>query len=648
MKGMLRRGWVGLGAVAGLLVSAGVAAPATADQPVMNPPERMRELLADSRRALEANPKLEYDPYTVLVRFKDDAPDLARGAARGLVGGEVVRTYSLVPGLEHLRVSVGVADAITMLRLMPGVEFAEPDYTVHAQVTPNDTYFSQGLLWGLNNTGQTVNGDPGIADADIDAPEAWDTFTGDPNFIIAGIDSGVNYNHPDLAGNVWTNSGEIPGNGIDDDGNGYVDDVHGYDFYNGDGNPIDDNGHGTHTAGTFGAVGNNGVGVTGVNWHCRIMALKFLNSAGSGSTSGAIAALNYAVANGARISNNSWGGGGFSSSFSSALSAARTAGHLFVAAAGNSGTNNDSSPFYPASYTQDNIIAVASTTNNDTRSSFSNYGATGVDIGAPGSTILSTYQSGYAYLDGTSMATPHVTGVAALVWGASPGMTYAQVRTQLFSTARHITGLNGLCVTGGVVNAAAAVAGSPPPPPPTVPADPTNAGATEPSKGVVTVSWSDNSNNETGFQVERSQLVGGAWTNVTTLAAGANATSLADVPAPGQYRYRVRAFNASGDSGFTGYVELEPRDASGANTTMVGRTVTLHWLDNSNFESGFQFEHQRLLGSSWVTQATVQMGVNATSFARSCQPGQNRFRVAAKGPNGVLTSFTPYVVVDVP
>jgi hypothetical protein len=644
MEGTIRRALSARGALGAILVAAGLGSGVLADQ-VANPPERVRELLADSRRAIEANPKLEYDPYTVLVKFKADAADPVKAAARALVGGEFVRSYTLVPGLEHVKVSLPVADAVRVLSMMPGVEFAEPDYIVHAVVEPNDP--SYGVLWGMNNIGQTVNGDPGIADADIDAPEAWDVFTGDPNFVIASIDSGVNYNHPDLAANRWTNPGEVAGNGIDDDGNGFVDDVYGYDFYNNDANPIDDNGHGTHTSGTFGGVGNNGTGVTGVNWQCKIMALKFLGAGGSGSTSGAIGCLDYAVAEGCKVSNNSWGGGGFSSAFSTALSNARTAGHLFVAAAGNAGTNNDSSPFYPASYTQDNVIAVASTTNNDARSSFSNYGATSVDIGAPGSTIYSTYGSGYAYLDGTSMATPHVAGVAALVWGANPTWTYSQVRSQLFTSARPISALNGLCVTGGVVNAASAVGGGGGGGP-AGPAAPSNVATAETSAGVVSVTWSDNSTNEDGFQVERSRLVGSSWTEVTVFTVGANVTNLTQSPAQGSYRYRVQSFNAGGSSAYTAYVNVVPRAPSNPSLVRNNRIVTLNWLDNSSFEQGFRYEHQRLVGSSWVTQANVNLGVNATSYARSCQPGSNRFRVAARGPDGSLSAYTAWVTIVVP
>ncbi len=215
-------------------------------------------------------------------------------------------------------------------------------------------------------------------------------LTGSSDVIVAVIDSGVDYNHPDLAPNIWTNSGEIPDNDVDDDGNGYIDDVHGYDFLLGDGDPMDARGHGTHVAGTIGAVGNNGLGVVGVNWTCKIMCLRFLNAGGSGRSYDAAEALIYAVTMGARVANNSWGGGGFNQTMLDAIGVARDAEVLFVAAAGNDASDNDSYPHYPSSYDVDNIVAAASTDYNDNLSSFSNWGAATVDLAAPGSSIYST------------------------------------------------------------------------------------------------------------------------------------------------------------------------------------------------------------------------------------------------------------------
>ncbi len=418
--------------------------------------------------AAPQNAGAEYVPDVVLVRFRDGTTETERAEARQMIRAELETTYSLVPGLEKLRLrdaSISVMDAVQRLSRLSIVKYAEPDYIVHATVIPNDTYWNN--LWGMTN---------------IKAPQAWDTYTGDANFVVAIIDTGINRNHPDLAANIWTNPNEIAGNGIDDDGNGYVDDVYGWDWAYNDSDPMDGHGHGSHTAGTVGAVGNNGLGVVGVNWNVKLMALKFLNDSGSGSTSGAISAVNYAVNKGVKVSNNSWGGGGYSQALYDAIENGKSVGHVFVAAAGNNGTNNDTSPFYPASYTNDNLIAVAAIDVNDNKASFSNYGATSVDLGAPGVDILSTVLgSSYSYYSGTSMASPHVAGAAALLYGLNPTWTYAQVKDRILSTARPIAALSGKTVTGGTLDLAAAVFGSTPPPSPTPGPTPTPTPTPAPS-----------------------------------------------------------------------------------------------------------------------------------------------------------------------
>jgi subtilisin family serine protease len=406
---------------------------------------------------LESHSDVTYDTSAILVRFSSDTSEAYRANVRALVGDGWLERYTLVPGLELVHVRGSVPDAIA--RVKPFVMYAEPNWVVHRASVPNDPSF--GLEWGLRNTGQTVNGgDLGTAGADIRATQAWDIFTGDPNFVIADIDTGLQYTHPDIAANAWTNPGEIAGNGIDDDGDGFVDDVHGWDFYSNDNDPADQNGHGTHTAGTIGAVGNNGVGVSGVNWHCKIMAVRFLGPSGSGTLAGAVGAIQFCVTRGVKVSNNSWVGP-FDQSESDAVSAARNAGHLMVCAAGNNGTNNDANPgsSYPASFDFDNIIAVAATNNDDGRASFSNYGATKVDLAAPGDNVYSTWQgSGYMYDSGTSMATPHVTGAVAMVWALNPSFTHQQVIYRILSTVRPLPSMSGQTLTGGILNLAEAIA----------------------------------------------------------------------------------------------------------------------------------------------------------------------------------------------
>ncbi len=325
----------------------------------------------------------------------------------------------------------------------PDIMICEPNFVLEALVTPNDAKYSS--LWGMEK---------------IDMPSAWGSSTGSQSVVVAVIDTGVDYTHPDLAQNMWVNPGEIAGNGKDDDANGYIDDIYGVNVLSNTGNPYDDNSHGTHVSGTIGAVGNNGLGVAGVNWQVRIMGVKFLSAGGGGTLYGAVAGINYAVANGAQVINASWGGGGFSQALYNSINTARSAGVLFVAAAGNSGLDNDLYPNYPAAYDLDNIISVAATGQNDSLASFSNYGLVSTDIAAPGVSILSTVPGGgYASYSGTSMATPHVAGVAALVKAANSSLTYSQLRARILD-GDSVSGLAAKIRTGKRLNAAKALQSS--------------------------------------------------------------------------------------------------------------------------------------------------------------------------------------------
>jgi subtilisin family serine protease len=424
----------------------------------------------------------EVEAGAAIVKFKNSGSGFQLQTfvdnAVSLVGATESRNISQRLDLFLFRSNMKTQALVEMLSKLTDVEYAEPNYIYRASVIPNDTNFGQ--LWGLHNTGQVVGGVAGVFDADIDAPEAWDVSTGSPNIVVGVIDTGVDYNHPDLAANIWSApaafSVTIGGQTINCPAGS-----HGFNAINNTCNPLDDNNHGTHCAGTIGGRGNNGAGVAGVNWTTSIMGLKFLSASGSGSSVDAIECIQFAIqakqrfgaqAN-VRVLSNSWGGGGFSQALLDAINRADSNDMLFPAAAGNgNGNNNDVNPHYPSTYNAPNVLAVASTTNQDNRSSFSNIGATTVDLGAPGSSILSTVRNGgFASFSGTSMATPHVAGAAALVL-SSCSLTTAQLKANLMNNVDPISALSGITVTGGRLNvnkAIRACGGAPPPPPPPPP-----------------------------------------------------------------------------------------------------------------------------------------------------------------------------------
>ncbi len=391
-------------------------------------------------------------------------------------GSIVDKEYDeIAPGLAVVSLPEGmsVADACIQFNQSANVLYAEPNYKYKLLTVPNDPMFSD--LWGFDNTGQTG----GTEDADIDAPEAWDIQTGNPNIIIAVTDTGIDYTHPDLANNMWVNSEEMRGSpDVDDDGNGYVDDIYGYDFAGAvardpddeDSDPMDNHFHGTHVAGIIGAVGNNGVGVAGVCWNVKMMALKVFaddyNVEPEVFVSEAVEAIGYAVDNGARIINASWGGNFHSQALYDAIRDAGGAGLLFVAAAGNDyGNDNDVNPVYPASFNLDNIIAVMSTDHDDQRSDFSNFGETSVDIAEPGTEILSTSPTtqnfamlvfnvspNYETLSGTSLSAPYASGACALIWAEYPTLANGTVKGILLKTVDPVLSSPRLCLSGGRIN----------------------------------------------------------------------------------------------------------------------------------------------------------------------------------------------------
>ncbi len=425
-----------------------------------------------------------YVPGEIIIKYSDTATGTEITTLSSQLNTITLRDFTRIGASLEQLTDMTVPEAIAQFENNPAVEYIEPNYLYFAEAIPNDPDFDK--LWGMHNTGQTG----GTVDADIDAPEAWNEFTGSGTVLVAVIDTGIDYTHPDLAANAWTNPGEIPGNGIDDDGNGFIDDVHGWDFVNNDNDPMDDNGHGTHCSGTIGGVGDNSLGVAGVNWNVKIMGLKFLSSSGGGSSADAVACIEYATMMGVDLTSNSWGGGSFSIALEEAIEDAYAADILFVAAAGNSGSNNDINPHYPSSYTTGNIVAVGATDHNDnivnTGIWASSYGLTSVDIGAPGLDIYSTVPGGgYDYKSGTSMATPHVSGVLALVRGQFPGITADAAKALIFNSADVLPQLAGLWITGARINAAMALSG-----PDSIPPDPVvDLGVSETASNWMSLAW---------------------------------------------------------------------------------------------------------------------------------------------------------------
>ena len=394
----------------------------------------------------------------LIVRYRTAVTVAAARAEAVELGARLVKSLGEIRG-ESLVVLQTPEGSMTALRRSlaadPRVASTERDRVVHAFATPDDPLYPS--QWAL---------------AQVSAPAAWDVSTGSSSVIVADLDSGVDYDHPDLAGAMWHNPGETAGNGIDDDGNGYVDDVYGIDRSSGDSDPMDEEGHGTFTAGIMAAVGDNTVGVTGVAWTARIMALRFLDDEGYGYTSDAVACINYAVAEKAlgqnvAVINASFGGSGYSQSMHDAVQAAGAAGVVVVAAAGNSGTDNDATPSYPASFDCSNLVAVASTDRFDVLDSWSNYGATSVDLAAPGDGVTSTlpfslYDAYYGTGSGTSFAAPQVSGAIALCAATYPSDTVAQRIARVLNHTDPAPGLAGKCVTGGRLDLVAALSGAAP------------------------------------------------------------------------------------------------------------------------------------------------------------------------------------------
>ena len=400
-------------------------------------------------------------PDRYVVEFNDSSQTTAAALLAGPQGTRVVKRFqgnAAVISRDSFSAASLSSNASSLVDYNPNDPFCidlvkrglvrscSQDFLISVDATPNDTDFAK--LWGLS------------ANSGINAPAAWDVATGSRDVVVAVIDTGADYTHRDLANNMWVNNNEIASNGIDDDGNGYIDDVYGIDTANGDSDPMDDNGHGTHVSGTIGAVGNNSLGVVGINWETRIMPLKFLTASGSGALSGAITAIDYAASMKRRgvpirVVNASWGGGGYSQALYNAIARLKDLDIIFVAAAGNEANDNDANPAYPASYDLSNVVSVAAIDPNHNLASFSNYGAATVDIAAPGTGILSTAPgNSYRELSGTSMATPHVVGALALLLSHEPNLSADAAIARLLASGTQLSTLQGVVASSRMLNAA--------------------------------------------------------------------------------------------------------------------------------------------------------------------------------------------------
>jgi subtilisin family serine protease len=513
-----------------------------------------------------------YKEGELLVKFKSGVVTSSSLKIHKTMNASVIRRYTTVPELQHVQLPNGlsVQDAIKQYMSDPNVEYAEPNYIRHIasikSIIPNDTYFRD--QWALRNMGRYAYGTHG---ADISASRAWTISVGSHDVVVAVLDTGIDFTHSDLVGNIWINLGETNCNdGIDNDGNGFIDDCIGWDFttcakFKDDGtceitklpgnDPMDDFGHGTHVAGIIGAVGNNGNGVSGVMWTTQLMPLKILNGDGQGQDSDIIAGIDYAIIEKNRgvnivAINASFGGGGFDQALSDEIQKANDAGIIFVAAAGNGGDdgigdNNDLAPFYPASFNLPNIISVAATDQDDRRVPFSNFGLNSVHVAAPGEYILSTVPNNMVsdfsdkeFFQGTSMAAPHVAGLAGLLFSFYDGIhntlfNSAQVRQTILNYVDKKPTLVGWIQTGGRINAFRSISSL---------LAPTNLRVRSASSSAIRLKWTDNATGETGYSVERS-TDGITFTSIKTLPANTKSFTDTTVTRGTTYTYRVRAFN---------------------------------------------------------------------------------------------------------
>lgn len=526
-------------------------------------------------QALRQNAGPRHAPGELLIQFKPDVTDaqIATAFQQGELNMlEHVQTTAMRDigkiGLTLVTTAMPLNAVLNVLNSLPGIDFAELHRIAEPDLLPDDPYYLDGSLWGTYSDDLPFAVGPTSTSNNFGSQveKAWEAgFVGSTDVYVGVIDQGFQPDHPDLAGNVWTNSGEIPGDGIDNDGNGYIDDIHGW-------NSIDDNGviydpalgHGTHVAGTIGATGGNGIGIAGINWNVKLIAGKAGDAGGLGILN-VIEAIDYMTTlktrNGLNIValNNSYSGGGISLALQDALTRAANAGILAVCSAGNQAVNTDTSPRWPASLDTtsgagfDSVLSVAAIDQAGGKASFSNYGLYSVDLGSPGVEILSTVPDGaYSLGNGTSMAAPHVTGAVALYASVYPSATADQIKTHLLTAGVVNTpSLNGITLTDGRLDAYALITA--PASTITLPSAPSGLTATAPKspRGVVNLAWVDNANNEKGFVVERKTSTSTAWQTIATLPADTRTFSNSGLVARTTYNFRVRALNVAGSSTYS-------------------------------------------------------------------------------------------------
>jgi subtilisin family serine protease len=577
---------------------------------------------------------LEYREGEVLVKFRSGVSSIKAQSLHMAIGATMKKRFTKF-NIELVKLPQGVTveSAIRAYRESPDVEYVEPNYIVRkAETNPDDPFFY--LQWGLPK---------------IEAPLAWDLHTGNGGIVVAVIDTGVDYSHPDLSENIWVNSGETCGDGIDNDGNGYIDDCKGWNFAYNNNDPMDDDvdGHGTHVAGIIGAIGNNGTGVSGVNWHVKIMPLKFLDSQGNGTIAGVISAIEYAIKMGAKVINASYTYPQACVKVSpsiperTAIEAARNAGILFVAAAGNYGCNNDITPFYPASHPLDNIISVSASNENDSLTSWSNYGPGSVHVSAPGEKIYSTIRRAlgeYGYMSGTSMATPFVTGLSALIASYHPSYTYQEIKNAILASVDLIPSMNNKLITGGRINAYKALTVNP------------DQYIIKPSglslqgllsSSSVTLTWKDNSYNEDGFIIEKKAGDSGSYQEIARLSPDTTTYTDTGVQEGSKFYYRVRAYKGDNYSNYSNELPVTiplngPSDLTA--TAVSSSEIRLSWTDNSSREWGYKIERRTGIAGTYTEIATV--GADVTTYSDMSLLSGTTYYYRVRAYNDL--SFSPY------